>query len=172
MEHLEKSELEHIRPGAEHVVEGAAERSVILVRQPCDEIHMQMTVSGLAERGAARKDAGNVPRAADGAERLRIRRLHPGLKLKQPRPRLPDERERRVGKKFGFNLKVKIRHTVVMFQKISKDRVAVRAVRVERTIDKFDLGNAGAQKNAEAFARKRRGHEAHAALARRQAVAA
>ena len=59
-----------------------------------------------------------------------------------------------------------------MFQKISKDRVAVRAVRVERTIDKFDLGNAGAQKNAEAFARKRRGHQAHAALARREAVAA
>ena len=85
-EDFQKSQLKLLWLQRVNIVEGAVERLIIFVWQPRDEIQVLMDIVERLDfpHGGAEERPVILP--ADGAERLRVRRLNADFKLELPGP--------------------------------------------------------------------------------------
>ena len=131
-----------------NLVERPAKQLIALIRQSGDQIHMHVDVAERDQTLEIVEHRIDVLLAVDGCQRRRVRRLDAGFHLEQPLAGAAEELQRLVIQQVRADLKMKVRHAVVIVDDIFDDLIGALRIVIERSVDEFDLHHAFIEKIA------------------------
>ena len=124
---------------------------IILIRKPCNQIQVLMDISETVNSVYTMFQFFQIHMSMNSPNRLRIRWLHTDFQLNQSRAHLWHQLHLFLSKEICGNFKVKVCHTIIMFQNIFPDCHSMFMFTVKSTVHKFHLWNSVIQEKLQFF---------------------
>ena len=139
LKQLQKADLELVRLHRVYRIKRVPEAFHPLIGKARDQIQMQVDVLCRYQRRHHLRNTGKLRPPVHASQGLGICRLHADLHLDQARPQPLQQRQLLPGHPVCFDLKMKIRHPVVVLLQVPPDRHRKIRVRVKGPVDEFYL---------------------------------
>ena len=139
LQHLQKAQLQLIRPAGINIIEGALKAFHVLQRKPGDQIQVDVDVPPFPDFSHNFLQPLPVSHAPDLLQGIRISGLHADFQLYQAGTKAAKQRQLFLCQNIRRDLKMEIGDTVVMLPDIAPDFHGMGMAAVKGTVHKLDL---------------------------------